>query len=789
MGTLWQDVLYAIRTLRKSPGFLITVLVILTLGIGVNTAVFSVVNAVALRPLPYENPDRLVVPWEKKNGMEFGVSLPNFILLREQNRSFEYVAAYGARSFYITGIDRPHQDAAIRVSSSLFSMLGVPPLLGRTFLPREEQSGNDRVMVLSYAFWRDHLGGTPEVIGKTVNLDDQSYTIVGVMPPEFRFPFRKHSFPFWVPLVLQEQRLYPVARLKKGVTLEQARGEMAVLAERLREMDPVANADITTGVDRLLDEVLQSNRRLLWLLLGAAGCVLLVACGNVANLFLARAGARQREVALRVALGASRARVMRQMLTESILLSVTAGLLGLLVTFWTVKGLVGLCPATIPRLQEAQVDTSVLVFTLAVSMFTGLLFSTMPAWRSSDVRTAEALKEGPGASAGGPGWRHLGGGLVIAQIGVSLVLLMGAGLLIRTLMSLQKVDLGFQPRNMMTLHIELPATKYPEPHHCQAFFEPLVRQVRALPGVRAAGLVFDGFTLGTGGSYQSIRIDDRLRDGPGGEPLARYMTVSPGFFEAMGVRTLKGRIFTEQDMQAGTKFVVIDEHLARTYFSDTDPLGHQVNGKTIIGVVSTLRDFLTLTPTHDTFFTPLSQSYSRYGNLVVRLEGDPMVVAGAIRSQIAALDKDQTAADLETMETTLSGMMAPRRFTMILLGLFAGIALILAMMGVYGLLQYRTTRQIRDMGIRMALGARRMDLLRMVITQGLWLILAGLAVGLAGALALTRLLSSLLYGVTPLDPLTFALVSLLLACVALLASYLPARRAARIDPMAALRCE
>ncbi len=789
MRTVWQDVLFAIRTLRKSPGFLVTVLVILTLGIGVNTAIFSVVNAVVLRPLPYKNPDRIVLPWETRNGIRFATLLRNFTFLREQNRSFERLAAYSSRRFYITGIDRPHQDAAITVSPDLFPLLGVQPLLGRTFLPQEEQPGNDRVMVLSYAFWRDHLGATPDVVGKTVNLDDQSYTVVGVMPPEFRFPFRKHAFPFWVPLVVKESgQVSPIARLKKGVTLEQARAEMTVLAQHLRKMGPAVSGDLTAGVDRLLDEVLRSNRRLLWLMLGASGCVLLIACGNVANLFLARAGVRQREVALRVALGASRARVMRQMLTESILLSVAGGLLGLLVTFWTVKGLVGLCPASIPRLQEARVDTSVLVFTLAVSALTGLLFGMTPAWRATDVGTVQALKEGRGASAGGRGWRRLRGGLVVAQIGVSLVLLMGAGLLIRTLVALQKADLGFQPENMLTLHIGLPRVKYPEPQHCQAFFEPLVQQVRALPGVRAAGLVFDGFSVGAEGTYDPISFDGRPR-GPDDASLARHMTVSPGFLEAMGMRVLKGRVFTDPDAQADAKSAVIDEHLARTYFPDTDPLGHKINGQTIIGVVSTLRSFRTLTPTHGTFFTPLSQSYSQYGDLVVRTEGDPMQLAGTIRSQVSALDKDQTAAELETMETTLSGMMAPRRFTMTLLGLFAGIALILAMIGVYGLLQYSTTRQTHDIGIRMALGARRMDVLRTVLAQGLRLTLIGVAVGLVGALALTRLLSSLLYGVTPADPLTFALVSLLLTAVALLASYLPARRAARIDPMVALRYE
>ena len=533
MQTLWHDLRYGLRLLARNPGFTAIVVVVLAVGIGANTAVFSVIHAVVLQPLPYQAPGRLVIPWEKHKDVDFGSSPRNFTFLRDVNRSFESLAAYGGNSFQVTGVEQPHKSWAVAVSTSLFPLLGVPPLLGRTFLPQEEQPGNNRVVVVSHAFWKDHLGGTPEAVGRTVTLNNQTYTVVGVMPPAFAFPFPR-SAPFWVPLVLDKDTVGSrIARLRKGVTLEQARAEMTVLADRLHEMDPAANGEITAGVDRLLDRALQGNGTLLWLMLGAAGCVLLIACGNVANLFLARAGVRHREVALRVALGASRMRVMRQMLTESLVLSFGAGLLGSVMTLAGVKGLVALCPANIPRLQETQVNGPVLLFALGVSILTGLLFGMMPAWRASDLRTGDALKEGRGSSSGGRGGRYVRGGLVVAQIGVSLVLLMGAGLLVRTLTALQRMDLGFRPENVLVVHLNLPQEKYPEPRHCKAFFEPLTQQIRALPGVRAVSLVPGFLSLASGGAFMKIPADEKSLD-PQNLRQVRGMSVSPGFFECSG---------------------------------------------------------------------------------------------------------------------------------------------------------------------------------------------------------------------------------------------------------------
>jgi len=789
MTTLWQDIKYGFRILGKHPGFTGVVVLILAVAIGANTAIFSVVNAVMLRPLPYEDSDRIVTfhvenqegPWQPTYHRDLG-------LWREQEGVFEALAGHHGGWFYVTGIDRPHEARATVASSNLLTLLGVRPLLGRGFLPEEEQPGGDPVVVVSEAFWRDHLGENAEAIGQSLILNGQGHTIVGITPTNFEFPFAS-SRSLCVPLIAKpDTRLIPVGRLKKGVTLEQARAAMAVVAEHQQELNPEVGAGLTIGVNRLLDSILEGKRRLPLLLWGAAGLVLLIACSNVANLFLARAATRQREMAMRVALGAARTRVIRQMLTESLIVSLAAGLVGLLLAFALVKGLVGLCPADIPRLDETRVDFSVLLFTLAVSILTGLLFGVMPACRASDVRTGQMLKEGSVQSSGGRRWRHINGGLVIAQIALSLILLMGAGLLTRSLLAQQSIDLGFRPENVLTMQIKLPRATYAERHQCQTFFASLLERTRALPGVRSAARMDFMLDMGTG-SLPTALVSVPGSPLAGAEPQEVKMAcVSIDFFETMGIRLLKGRTFNDQDVYRN---VIIDAELARQCFGDADPVGQEIaygrSAKQIIGVVETTRDFLTQDVDGAIYFQ--TDGGLGMSAVVVRTDGDPLRLATALRAQVAALDSEQVIAKLETVDAKLSGMLAPPRFNTILVSLFGGLAVVVAMIGIYGLLQYRTTQQTRDIGIRMALGARSSDVLRAVLRTGLKLVLIGVGLGIAGALALTRVLSSLLYGISATDPVTFILVSIALSAIALLACYIPARRAAKVDPMEALRCE
>ncbi len=796
MGTLWQDIRYGLRMLARGPGFTLVVVVILALGIGANTAVFSVVNAVLLRPLPYREPHRLVNLYQQwKGGAETNIARERFVYWREHNEVFEQIAATGRRQVYLTGLNRPRQIQAKGVSSCFFSLLGVRPVLGRTFLPEEEKPGNDHVVVLSHAFWQDEWGSDPNVIGKTMVLDGEQHTIIGVVGPDFG-----DAGPFCLPLVLEKTYgLKAIARLKKDVTLEQARANMALIARQLEEVDPKLNAGYAATVHRYLDDYFGDHRRTLLLLLGSAAFVLLIACSNVANLLLARAALRRQEIGVRLALGASRGRIMRQVLTESVLLSTVGGLLGLWVTHWAVKGLVGLCPVYIPRIGQTRVDLTVLAFTLGLSIATGLLFGLMPAWRTADVRLGEVLKEGQARSSAGRGWQRLRDGLVVSQIGIALMLLMGAALLIRSLTALYRVDLGFQAQNVLVMRIELPQMKYPQPQQQRAFFDQLLQNIRTMAGVRSAALVMPALTLAEGGSTTAISIGAPVANREGRFQVIRRH-VGRDFFETMGMRVLRGRTFTEQDVQAQDvqaedtiwQSLIVDETLARKYFPDTDPIGQRLYydeemGGTVVGVVSTVKDFTELAPAQGILYRLLPMYFYRM-EIAIKTEGEPMRLADGLRAQVRALDKDQTC-DLWTLESTLARMLGPRRFSMVLLGVYAGTALLIACAGLYGLLQYMVAHQGHEIGIRMALGARNRDVLKAILKQGLVLTVIGVAVGLAGTLVLTRVLASLLYGVRATDPATFACVAVLLVAVALAASGIPAWRAARTNPMSALRYE
>jgi putative ABC transport system permease protein len=792
--------------LARSPGFTAVVLVTLALGIGANTAIFSVVNAVLLRPMPYGDADKLVGLYrqQKKDGAETNSYAKEFLYWRQNNRVFEQIGTHGSRRVYLTGLDRPRQVEATVASACIFSLLRAQPLLGRGFLPEEDQPGQDRVVVLSHAFWRDQWAGDPNVLGKSLCLDNENYTIVGVMPAGFQFPLDERSL-FWMPEVLRTSRelgyemsVSILARLQEGVSFEKARAQMALLAEQFERVEPRLNKGYTVTVHRYLDRVLGDNRRILLLLLGAAGLVLLIACSNVANLLLARATLRQREIGVRVALGASRGRIMRQVLTESILWSVPAGLLGLPVAYWIVKGLIGLCPSDIPRIGETRVDATVLGFTLGLSILTGLAFSVLPARRASDIHTGQFLKEGQVRSPTGGGWQRLRDGLVVAQIGTALTLLLGAALLVQTIAGLGKADLGFRPQSTLLMRIELPQIKYPQDHQREAFFNQLLQAVRAVPDVRSAALISVRWSAAVG-NYGSELI--AVGASPPSDPEEFFQVhdeqVGRDFFETVGIPVLKGRAFTEQDIQAGATSpnepLIIDEALARKYFPNADPVGQRIHfrGKTsgiVVGVVATARNFEDLAAARGMLYRLLFRWYYYTNEIVVRTQGDPLRAIGALRAQVQGLDREQVC-EFRTVASALTKMLGPRRFSMWLLSLFAGTALLLAATGIYGLLQYLVAQQTHDIGIRMALGARKEDVLKATLGQGLRLILLGIAVGLGGALVLTRLIASLLYGVTRTDPMTFVCVSLVLTGVAALACYLPARRAARTDPMAALRCE
>ncbi|MHC4517050.1 MAG: ABC transporter permease [Planctomycetota bacterium] len=564
MGTLWQDIKYGIRMLVKNPDFTAVVIVILAVGIAANTAVFSVVNAVILRPLPYTDGHRLVMLAERPNRIETTTIHERFYLWRDQNDVFERMAACSGRRPYVTGIDRPRYVWAAAVSSDLFPLLGVQPLLGRGFLPEEERPGKDNVVVVSDTFWRHDLGGAPDAIGKAVVVDGESHTVIGVMPADFAFPVGS-TRAFWVPLVYEGDPdarhggiVFAVARLKSQCTMAQARSAMTVIADRLQQTFPEAGP---ISVEGLLDRKLRGNRQLLWLLLGAAGFVLLIACTNVASLLLARATVRQREMAMRAALGASTARLTRQMLTESLLLSAAAGVLGLLLTLSTVKALVRLCPADIPRLTETSVDWSVLAFTLTISALTGIVLGVLPACRASDIHISRTLKEGQTRASTGRRWRRLHGGLVIGQTGLSLILLVGAALLIRTWIAFQRVDLGFRPDHVLTVRISLLESRYPVYDRCEAFFEPLLQRVRNLPGVRAAALT-PYLAFGSDAMKSPFTIAGQPPADPERMPFVKCREVTPSFFETLGMRLLRGRTFTERDMQeaARTAESVLSRH-------------------------------------------------------------------------------------------------------------------------------------------------------------------------------------------------------------------------------------
>ena len=789
-----NDLRFALRQLLKNPGFTAVAVLTLALGIGANTAIFSVINGVLLRPLPFKEPGQLVRLYEsrpKVSLLQGPISPPTFLDWRQQNTVFEGMAAFHGGSLNLTGGGEPERLSATHVSVNLFALLGVKPMLGRTFGPDDEQE--NKVVVLGDGFWRRRFGGDRALIGQTISLDKQSYTVVGVMPSSFRFPDQAD---LWVPLTFANDEaanrgsrfLRAVARLKPGISLAQAGAEMETIARRLGSQYE-ENKDWGVHVLAIREEIVGNIRPALLVLFGAVGLVLLIACANVANLFLARSAARQREIAIRSALGAGRGRLIRQLLRESLLLSLIGGLLGLLLSVWGTALLGTLVPSELPGVRELGPDVRVLAFTLIVSLLTGTLFGLLPALQLSRVDLNESLKEGRG-SAGAS--HRLHGFLVVSEVALALMLLAGAGLLLKSFFQLKAVNPGFLPANVLTMQLSLPESKYPQGHQQAAFFGQVVQNIEALPGVQSAG-VAPTLPLSGGLNSYGFSLDGRASQ-PGDNLSAEHDSVTPRYFRALGIRLLQGRLFTDGDTASSPPVVIINETAARRFFPNENPLGRKVTiagpepGE-IIGVVEDVKQYALTRESPPHMYSPQTQKPSSGMTLFVRTARTPMSLVSAVRQAVLAVDKDQPVSDVQTMDQVLSESLAQRRFTMLLLGIFGATALLLSAVGIYGVMAYSVTRRTGEIGIRMALGAQRADILGLVFRQGGRLIALGLAVGLLGGLVLTRFLGSMLFGVTAHDPATFAAIAVLLAGVALLACWLPARRAARVDPMVALRAE
>jgi predicted permease len=812
MQTLVQDLRYAVRSLLRSPGFSIIATLTLALGIGANTAIFSVINTVLLKPLPYASPERLVTVWHlypSQGGMEAPVSVPGFRDYSAQTRLFERAAVENdAWAPNLTGQGEPERLSAARVSGEFFNVYGVTPLLGRTLRPDEAQAGTHHVVVLSYGLWNRMTGGDRGVIGRSLQLNGEAYEIVGVMPTSFRDFFNRGT-QLWTPIVFRPEQyadgnrtnefLSFTARLAPGVTLERAAAEMHAFALRLRADYPDQYSRDWDLLVRSLAEQSAGNVRLaLLILLGAVGFVLLIACANVANLQLARTAARSREVAVRVALGASPRRLMRQLLTESVLLSLVGGAVGLLVALWGVPALLSLQPGNLPPAGEVEVDATVLAFALLVSVGTGLLFGIMPAVQVARANLHDALKEGGRGTAGDRGGLALRRALVVTTVALAFTLLAGAGLLVRSFARVTSVDPGFRPSHLLTFQVALPAVKYPNDTVRVAALDRITAAVAAAPGVTAAGgtsvVPFGGSWMTSSFAIEGYQVPENS-NGPWGD----YREVTPGYLPALGVALLRGRQFTDQDRKGAPLVAIVDDGLVRRYWPDSDPIGKRITYDDpadsaarwieVVGVVRhTLHEGLDA-ESRVQVYCPLAQGDMPFLSLVVRTTGDPLASVAAMRAAVRSVDPDVPLSQIRTMDALIERATGPRRFSMLLLGSFAALAMILASIGLYGVMSQLVTQRSREIGVRVALGADAGAVLGLVLGQGARLALLGVAIGLAASLAVTRVMTRMLFDVSATDPVTFVVIPLLLIGVALVASYLPARRATKVDPIVALRAE
>ncbi|HEV8485542.1 MAG TPA: ABC transporter permease [Blastocatellia bacterium] len=805
METFTHDLRYAVRMLLKKPGFAAIVILALAIGIGANTAIFSVVNGILLRPLPYPDPDRIVMVWMNNTRMKVDQdihSYPNYVDYRDQNQSFEQIAAYSGVSLNLTGSGEPERVIGSMSTANLFSVLGVQPMLGRAYTVEEEEPGRDQVVVLGYGLWQRRFGGDPGIVGQTISLSDVKREVIGVMPKSFRFPHKDAEL--WAPLAVTPNRrsartafsFYAIGRLKRDVSLEQARTDMSSIADQLQQQYPDLEG-FGANLVPLHEQVVGKTRLALLVLLGMVVFVLLIACANVANLLLARAAVREREIAIRMALGAGRLRLIRQLLTESSLLGLLGGAAGLLIAAWGLKALIALSPEDTPRLDQISIDRRVLVFTLAVSLLTGLLFGLVPALQASKSDLNESLKEGGRSSTGGLRGRRIRNVLVAFEIASSLVLLICAGLMIKSFMRLREVSLGFKPDRLMTMNLQLSRSRY-QGRQGHDFYQKLIQRVEALPGVESAAAITDIFidALPNSGMFT---VEGRPATPAAEQIEAPLDFMTPGYFRTMGIPLLLGRDIEERDNIDAPPVVVINNTFAQRFWPGEDPLGKRFKfggpdsdapWLSIVGVVADMRRTGYDAEVRCEAFLPYSQrSFIGFMILTVRARTDPKNIIAAVRDEVWAIDPNQPISHIRTMDQTLDEMISQRRLNMVLFGIFAATAMMLAAVGVYGVISYSVTQREHEMGIRMALGARGPDVIKLVIVQGLRLTLAGVVLGLIGALLLTRVMASLLYLVSATDTWTFAVIPLLLTGVALIASFIPARRATRVDPMVALRYE
>jgi len=808
MDALLRDIKYSLRRLRKTPAFTTIVVVTLALGIGANTAIFSVVNTVLLRALPFRDPPALVSIqhfYPSLNNLEAPVSARGFKRYREETKSFDAIAVETGFGANLTGTGDPERVPGVRVSGDWFKVLGVSPLLGRALTRDDDEPGKEHVVVLSHGAWTRLFAASPAAIGKTIELNGESYQVVGVMPPAFKSFFSRNADLF-VPLALPARQfsngnefLNSTARLKSGVSLERAKAEMKTFAENMKRENPNSYPPTWTLQLRTIDELATGKiRPVLLVLLGAVGFVLLIACANVANLLLARAAVRTKEIAIRSALGADRASLVRQLLTESVLLAVTGGVIGLALAQWSVKSLVVLNP-NLPRASEIGIDVNVMIFTLAVSVVTGLLFGLAPALQTARTNLQETLKDGSRSGTADFAGRNVRRALVVAEVALSLTLLVGAGLLIRSVMKLQGVSPGFDPENVLTFNLSLPAVKYPSDTSQILFLNQTMQRLNALPGVKAAAAT-SVLPFGGGWSTSSLTVEGvTVAEGQNG-PWGDVRQITPRYFDALRIPLIRGRVLTDQDRLGTPLVAVIDEVFAKKYFPNADPVGkHFTFGRStkapdstwfqIVGVVGhTAHEGLDAEPRIQ-YYLAIGQTGSRGATVVMRTESNPLAILPAARNAVQSLDRALPLSNPKTLNEWVELSVGQRKLSMILLGVFSGIALLLASIGIYGVMSYSVAQRTRELGIRMALGAERPGVLALVVGQGMWLAAAGVVIGLVAAFALTRFLGAQLYGIGATDPATFAVVSGLLVTVALAATLVPALRATRVDPVVALRDE